>query len=58
MDADQVEGIAVFPANAGMILGNILAGSSEIGVPRECGDDPYTETSDHKTVECSPRMRG
>ena len=48
----------VFPANAGMIL-QISKEALEVkGVPRECGDDPYTQAIPTGNGWCSPRMRG
>ena len=50
--------LLVFPANAGMILTYIKSKEEEMGVPRECGDDPRSYNHKEALITCSPRMRG
>ena len=49
---------SVFPANAGMIPKDENGTEQIEGVPRECGDDPYTGFDSYGKIRCSPRMRG
>ena len=50
--------IAVFPARAGMILGETVIGPPVICIPRESGDDPDIYEEATRGYEYSPRERG
>ena len=49
---------AVFPAGAGVILGENCQLLEENGFPRRCGGDPNVSNSDVCGLEFSPQVRG
>ena len=50
--------VNVFPARAGMILGDLLGHIEPLSIPRESGDDPYADHTPADGGEYSPRERG
>ena len=48
----------VFPASAGMILGDVKNVPIVRGVPRKRGDDPRAAISGFTPMTCSPQARG
>ena len=49
---------AVFPAHAGMDRRGSCWRMRMTGVPRACGDGPYSAAASTDKTKCSPRMRG
>ena len=50
--------LMVFPAHAGVIPAVTSLPSSQKGLPRACGGDPYTDKVTVLEIMSSPRMRG
>ena len=48
----------VFPAPAGMNRLIAAICSVVMGVPRACGDEPFTMYYQYNPKKCSPRLRG
>ena len=49
---------SVFPARAGMILGEDAFDPVANSIPRESGDDPNENTTKERMIMYSPRERG
>ena len=58
MAEDLGNGLAVFPARAGMSPGFIITDAALIRVPRASGDEPNNGMTLTGVKLCSPRERG